>query len=455
MPILPCPKLDTRLSQRDRIATQSSPSTLITIGRNERWLKILLTIFIMVPITAQASDHELVPLPQYSKRTVSSRQSTTPYHHRSRPNQTQRRRMTRPEQRAHSESRIRKSRSRYQERYPRNHDRPQTTTYSKEQRRYRRPNSSNRKRIREKVHVETNSPQRQSGSGFVGSQSTQDISNARRRSEHTDIGHSRRSSENTGISHKESLRSIQQDYRPPIVKTSVATTLPSIQDNTTTPNHKSTEVKSDKYYDSPPLLLSPSRKKDTVETNKTGNLQVISTGEENRTSSIGTPDLNKTEEASLTDSDQQNDTPTPDSLYPFRKIESISPLDIKRKDPSEAQPAHQEGDFLTDREWKTQLFNWKPSGNHHFPLYFDDMPLERYGHHLGLLQPFWSAGQFVTQTFLIPYTTGLEAPLKKRYALGYARPGDPVPRLWYQIPFSMRSAASGAVALSTNIMGIP
>ena len=203
------------------------------------------------------------------------------------------------------------------------------------------------------------------------------------------------------------------------------------------------------------ILLSPSTNKVTAPTNQSENLQVIPTGKENRTSSPGTPDLNKTEEASPTDSDQQNDTPTPDSLYPFRKIESISPLDIKRKDLSEAQSTQQEADFLPERKWKTQLFNWKPSDNHHFPLYFDDMPLERYGHHLGLLQPFWSAGQFVTQALLIPYTTGLEAPLKKRYALGYARPGDPVPRLWYQIPFSMRSAASGAAALSTNIMGIP
>ena len=455
VPILPCPKPDTRLSQRDRITTQSSPSPLTPIGGNEHWLKVLLTIFILIPITGQASDHELVPLPQYSKRTVSSRQPATPYHRRSRPNQTRRRRVTRPERRAYSESRIRKSRSRYQERYSRNHDRPETTTYSKEQRRYRRPNSSNRERIQEKVRGETNSLQRKSGSDFLGPQSTQDISNTRRRSEHTDIGHYRRSSESTSFSHKESLRSIQQGYRPPIVKTSVTTTHPGVQDNTTPPNDKSTEVESDKLHDSPPLLLSPSKNKGTAATNQSENLQVIPTGKENRTSTSETPDLNKTEEASLTDSDQQNDTPTPDSLYPFRKIESISPLDIKRKDLSEAQPAHQEDDFLTDRKWKTQLFNWKPSGNHHFPLYFDDMPLERYGHHLGLLQPFWSAGQFVTQALLIPYTTGLEAPLKKRYALGYARPGDPVPRLWYQIPFSMRSAVSGATALSTNIMGIP
>ena len=362
--------------------------------------------------------------------------------------------MTRPEQRAYPESRIRKSRLLYQNRYPKNHDRPETTTYSKEHRLIRRPNSGNRKRIREKVDVETNSLQRKSGSDFIDSQSTQNISNARRHSEHTDIGHYRRPPESTGRSHKKSSRSMQQGYRSPIVKTSVAT-LPSIQDNTTPSNYESTEVKSDKHSESPPLLLSPSRKKDTASTNKSENLRAISAGKENRTSSPETPDLNKTEEASLTDSDQQNDTPAPDSLYPFRKIEGISPLDIKRKDLSESQPAPQKGDFLIDREWKTQLFSWKPSGNHHFPLYFDDMPLERYGHHLGLLQPFWSAGQFVTQTFLIPYSTGLEAPLKKRYALGYARPGDPVPRLWYQIPFSMRSVANGAAALSTNIMGIP
>ena len=443
-----------RLSQRDRITTPASASTLMVIGQNERWLKVFLTLLIMIPITSQASDHELVPLPQYSKRTVSSRQSTAPYHRRSRSNQTRRRRMTRPEQRAYPESRIRKSRLLYQNRYSKNPNRPETTTYSKEHRRIRRPNSSNRKRIREKVDVETNSLQRKSGPDFVDSQSTQNISNARRHSEHTVIGHYRRPPESTGRSPKTSVRSIQQGYRSPIIKTSVAT-LPSIQDNTVPSNYESTEVKSDKHSESPPLLHSPSRKKDTASTNRSENLRAIPTGKENRTASPETPDLGKTEEISLTDSDQQNDTPTPDSLYPFRKIESISPLDIKRKDLSEAQPAPQEGDFLIDREWKTQLFSWKPSGNHHFPLYFDDMPLERYGHHLGLFQPFWSAGQFVTQTFLIPYTTGLDAPLKKRYTLGYARPGDPVPRLWYQIPFSMRSAASGASALATNIMGIP
>ena len=73
------------------------------------------------------------------------------------------------------------------------------------------------------------------------------------------------------------------------------------------------------------------------------------------------------------------------------------------------------------------------------------MPLERYGHSLGVLQPAWSAGKFYSDLLLWPYSMGMNPPLEPVYTLGYDRPGDRVPRLWYQFPISAQGAlAEGA-----------
>lgn len=97
---------------------------------------------------------------------------------------------------------------------------------------------------------------------------------------------------------------------------------------------------------------------------------------------------------------------------------------------------------FTPRSIPPSVFAWKASNVHYNPLYFEDVPLERYGHTYGdCVQPFVSLGKFGVQLVGLPYQMALDPPCKKVYPLGYYRPGEPAPKLCYQIPFNARAAA--------------
>jgi hypothetical protein len=141
----------------------------------------------------------------------------------------------------------------------------------------------------------------------------------------------------------------------------------------------------------------------------------------------------------------------------MQSIAEINPLnaDVKKTNlPLPENRALPEGTYQP-RDWQRQRFAWKASKAKHLPLYFEDVPLERYGHSLGRLQPFWSAGQFYSQLLLLPYQMEIDPPLESVYALGYARPGDPVPRLWYQFPISFRGALSELSFWGSSIATLP
>jgi hypothetical protein len=67
----------------------------------------------------------------------------------------------------------------------------------------------------------------------------------------------------------------------------------------------------------------------------------------------------------------------------------------------------------------------------HYPLYFEDISLERYGLHHGCLQPFVSYGKFIADLVLLPYNMTLEPPCCVQYDFGMYRPGDDAPHLIY------------------------
>ena len=99
-------------------------------------------------------------------------------------------------------------------------------------------------------------------------------------------------------------------------------------------------------------------------------------------------------------------------------------------------------DPFTPRSMPSSVFAWKASNVHYNPLYFEDVPLERYGHTYGdCVQPFVSVGKFGVQLIGLPYQMALDPPCKEVYPLGYYRPGEPAPKLCYQIPFNARAAA--------------
>jgi hypothetical protein len=107
------------------------------------------------------------------------------------------------------------------------------------------------------------------------------------------------------------------------------------------------------------------------------------------------------------------------------------------------------------RAFESQTFAWEASALYHNPLYFEDMPLERYGHSLGCLTPIWSAGLFGYQTITVPYQLALEPPCEKIYALGYYRPGNCAPRLCYRPPLSAKGGLYEAVGWSAAFLIIP
>lgn len=99
-------------------------------------------------------------------------------------------------------------------------------------------------------------------------------------------------------------------------------------------------------------------------------------------------------------------------------------------------------DPFVPRSIAPSVFAWKASNVHYNPLYFEDVPLERYGHTYGdCVQPFVSLGKFGVQLVGLPYQMALDPPHKKVYPLGYYRPGEPAPKLFYQIPLNARAAA--------------
>ncbi len=101
------------------------------------------------------------------------------------------------------------------------------------------------------------------------------------------------------------------------------------------------------------------------------------------------------------------------------------------------------GTGTTDRYFSPVTFNWEPSNLFHYPLYFEDISLERYGHQWPVgVQPFVSLGRFGVQFVGLPYQMALDPACRPTYALGYYRPGDVVPELFYQIPINLKAAAA-------------
>ena len=100
-------------------------------------------------------------------------------------------------------------------------------------------------------------------------------------------------------------------------------------------------------------------------------------------------------------------------------------------------------------------YRWAAPNSTYNPLYFQDVSLERYGHHHGVWQPAASVGKFAVQLVGLPYQMALDHPCKCETPLGYYRPGDCAPKLKYQIPLNARAALVQAAAVSGVALIIP
>ena len=100
------------------------------------------------------------------------------------------------------------------------------------------------------------------------------------------------------------------------------------------------------------------------------------------------------------------------------------------------------------------MYHWAASNLYHNPLYFEDPALERYGHTYNkFLQPFASAGRMTAQLVGLPYQMAIDPKNRRRYSLGWIRPGDCAPKLKYQVPLNRKAAlVQGAAVLGAGLL---
>jgi hypothetical protein len=80
--------------------------------------------------------------------------------------------------------------------------------------------------------------------------------------------------------------------------------------------------------------------------------------------------------------------------------------------------------------WVQREFWWAPTEFSHWPVYFDDVPLESYGQTTSrVLQPALSGAHFFGDIVLLPYSMLADRPLQRVSQLGEYRPGSCAPPL--------------------------
>ena len=113
------------------------------------------------------------------------------------------------------------------------------------------------------------------------------------------------------------------------------------------------------------------------------------------------------------------------------------------------------GEYVA-RATSPTVLQWAPTNFYHYPLYFEDPSLERYGHtYHPLIQPFASTGRFATQLVGLPYQMTLHPIASREYALGYYRPGECAPKKHYQIPFNEEATLMQVAIIAGLIIVIP
>lgn len=101
--------------------------------------------------------------------------------------------------------------------------------------------------------------------------------------------------------------------------------------------------------------------------------------------------------------------------------------------------------------------NWVPTNIKYYPLYFQDVNLERYGHmEHPVVQPAKSVALFSGQFLLLPYQMAMHQVRRPTYPLGYLQPGDvAAPKLYYRTPINFQAAAVAAGVYTGWVFLIP
>ena len=154
----------------------------------------------------------------------------------------------------------------------------------------------------------------------------------------------------------------------------------------------------------------------------------------------------------------------------YRKIGNIEPFlarssngqeidqDIRewaRGQSSNPNVASTTGPF-PERAFPAVVMPWDAPNFFHYPLYFEDPTLERYGHtHHPLVQPVASIGRFGVQLLSMPYQMTIDPPCREVYSLGWYRPGECAPKLHYQVPLDAKAAAVQAATVTGLVFLVP
>jgi hypothetical protein len=106
------------------------------------------------------------------------------------------------------------------------------------------------------------------------------------------------------------------------------------------------------------------------------------------------------------------------------------------------------GTAAENRPWVTTGYFWLAPGLGYWPLYFEEINVERYGYRVGCLQPAVSAAHFFATIPLLPYKTFVHPPHECVYSLGFYRPGDcaPCQHEEFQLRADAAAAEGGMIA---------
>ena len=86
------------------------------------------------------------------------------------------------------------------------------------------------------------------------------------------------------------------------------------------------------------------------------------------------------------------------------------------------------------RDWPLRIVRYEAANNWHWPLWFEDAPLERYGCSLGdPFQPFFSVGLAGIHFLALPYSAVRRPPWQQVYPSDW--PKDPPPACMMMPPF--------------------
>lgn len=104
----------------------------------------------------------------------------------------------------------------------------------------------------------------------------------------------------------------------------------------------------------------------------------------------------------------------------------------------------------------SKCVHWAPASICHYPLYFEDVMLERHGHQkFCRLQPLISGARFFATLPVLPYKQALQGPSESIYTLGNYRPGTPTPALKQRLPWDRNAAAVEAFSLGGLFWAAP